>query len=79
MRDPIEILRACSSTEPCTFSEFLHGLADVPEKDDKEEWRELFAAVSYAEDNGWIEVERNGSNIESLMLPEAGVARLKRK
>lgn len=79
MRDLNEILRACPSTEPATFSEFLRGLDDVPEKGDKDEWRELFAVVSYAEDNGWIEVERNGSHIESLMLTEAGVARVKRK
>lgn len=79
MRDTDEILRACPSTEPASFYEFLRGLRDIPAKGDKEAWAELFDEVRAVEHMGLIEVEYNGRLIESLMLTEAGVARLKRQ
>jgi hypothetical protein len=72
-----EILRAVSSTEPCTFSEFLHGLPDVPERGDKEAWAELFDKLEMFENLGLVEIERNGGRIESLVLTEAGTAKVK--
>lgn len=76
-QDILEILRACPSTEPATFSEFLHGLPDVPSKGDREAWAELFDKVHAAENLGLIEVEYAGSRIESVILTDEGVARVK--
>jgi len=75
----LEILRACPSTEPATFNEFLRGLKDVPAKGDREAWAELFDRVRQAENMGLIEVDR-GSNdrMESFVLTDEGVAALKK-
>lgn len=74
-----EILAAISSTEPCTFGEFLDGLPDVPEKGDREAWSELLGRLKLAERLGYVEIERasRDGSIESLMLTPAGIDRLK--
>lgn len=77
-REISEILRACPSTEPASFYEFLRGLRDIPAKGDKEAWAELFDEVRAVENMGLIEVEYNGRLIESIMLTEAGVAKVKK-
>lgn len=73
----IEILRACPSTEPATFGEFLRGLPDPPERGEREEWAALFRQIEYAEELGLIEVERTHGKIDSLMLTQDGIGRLK--
>lgn len=78
-RSTDEILRACPSTEPASFYEFLRGLQDIPAKGDKEAWAELFDEVRAVENMGLIEVEYNGRLIESLMLTQAGIAQLKKR
>lgn len=76
----LEILQACPSTEPATFSEFLRGLSDVPSKGDREAWADLFDRVRQAENMGLIEVERDANNrMESVILTGEGVAALKKK
>lgn len=74
-----EILSAIPSTEPCSFSEFLDGLPDVPEKGDREAWSELFGRLKLAERLGYVEIERadRDGSIESLILTPAGVDRVK--
>lgn len=74
----IEVLRAISSTEPSTFSEFCRGLSDCPERGDREAWAEVFDTLEAVETLGLIEIERDRSNrIETLILTEAGAARVK--
>lgn len=72
-----EILRAISSTEPCTFSEFLRGLPDAPERGDREAWAKLFDKMEMFENLGLVEIERVNSRIDTLILTEAGVAKVK--
>jgi hypothetical protein len=75
----LEILQACPSTEPATFSEFLRGLKDVPSKGDREAWADLFDRVRQVENMGLIEVERgDSSRMESFMLTGEGIAVLKK-
>ena len=75
----IVILRACPSTEPATFSEFLRGLPDVPSKGDREAWADLFDRVRQAENMGLIEVERDSNDrMESVILTGEGLAALKK-
>lgn len=74
----MEILRACPSTEPATFSEFLRGLPSPPMKGEREEWASLFRQIEYAESLDLIEVERTNGKIESLMLTQDGIGRLKK-
>lgn len=74
----IEVLRAISSTEPSTFSEFCRGLSACPERGDKGAWAEVFDTLEAVETLGLIEIERDRSNrIETLILTDAGVARVK--
>lgn len=74
----LEILRACSSTEPSTFNEFLRGLRSPPERGDKPAWAALFRNIDYLGIQGYIEIERDGDNrIESLLLTEDGIAAVK--
>lgn len=73
-----ELLAAISSTEPCTFSEFLAGLPDVPERGHSSEWAELFDQLRWAENAGLVEIERTGKSIESLLLTAEGVEAVRR-
>lgn len=73
-----ELLAAIPSTEPCTFSEFLAGLPDVPERGHSSEWAELFDQLRWAENAGLVEIERIGRNIESLVLTAEGAAAVRR-
>lgn len=76
-----EILAAIPSTEPATFSEFLNGLPDVPEKGDKPAWAELFGSLDFLESEGLVEIERANKrgSIESLMLTGEGAAMVRRR
>lgn len=74
----MDILRACPSTEPATFNEFLRGLANPPMKGEREEWASLFRQIEYAESEGLIEVERTNGKIDSLILTQDGIGRLKK-
>lgn len=80
MKDELlEILRACPSTEPATFSEFLRGLFDPPTRGEREGWATLFRQIDYLERQGLIEVERDsGNRIESLILTQDGIGIIKR-
>ena len=72
------ILEATSSTEPSSFSEFCRALgSDCPERGERDEWAELFDCVKAAEILNFIEVERVNGKIDTLILTEAGVARVK--
>jgi DNA-binding transcriptional ArsR family regulator len=74
----LDILRACSSTEPATFSEFLRGLPDIPERGDKPAWSALFRKLDILERDGYIDVERDGNNrIETLRLTDAGISEVR--
>jgi predicted transcriptional regulator len=75
-----DILSAIPSTEPCSFSEFLAGLPDVPEKGDRDAWRDLFSQLKTLENAGLVEVERasRGGSIESLLLTGDGAERVRR-
>lgn len=75
-----EILAAIPSTEAASFNEFLNALPDVPEKGDREAWRELFEQLTDLEMRGWVEVERanRGGSIESLLLTAEGVEEVRR-
>lgn len=74
----LDLLSAIGSTEPSTFNEFLRALGDeAPDREDKAGWRILFKAIERAEENGLIEVSRAGMRIDSLMLTEAGAARVR--
>lgn len=77
MRTIDEILKACPSTEPATFYEFLSELDDVPEKGDKPEWAALFRAIEKAERAGLIQVQRDDGKIDLLMLTPEGAERVK--
>lgn len=76
-----DILNAIPSTEPCSFSEFLNALPDVPVKGDRGGWSVLFAQLRRLEVDGLIEVERanSGGSIESLMLTGEGVEAVRRQ
>lgn len=74
----IEVLRAISSTEPSTFSEFCRGLHNCPERGDREAWAEVFDTLEAVETLGLVEIERDKHyKIETLILTEGGVARVK--
>lgn len=68
---------ATSSTEPSTFSEYCRGLRDCPERGDSAAWADLFKAISNGERLGLIEVERLNGKIETLILTEAGAAKVR--
>lgn len=73
-----EVLQACPSTELATFSEFLRGLSDAPERGDREAWADLFDCVGQAEGLGLVQVERDGrGRMESTVLTEAGTAKVR--
>lgn len=73
-----EILKAIPSTEPCSFSEFLRGLPEIPEQG---EWAPLMAALSRLEHReGLIETERldlESSRIQSIILTDKGIRRVR--
>lgn len=74
------LLGAIGSTEPSTFEEVLQALGDeAPARGEKKEWFDFFTSVNAAEKKGLIEVEKqpDGKKVESMILTEAGVARLK--
>lgn len=67
------ILGAIGFTEPSSFGEFCGALgADCPEKGDRDAWRELFSTLNGLAAEGLVEIERDGRNIESIVLTEAG-------
>jgi hypothetical protein len=71
------LMEAISSTEPSTFREFLGSLRD-DSPDDKREWWELFRDLETLESELFVEIERlKGGKIDTLILTEAGVARLR--
>lgn len=71
----ITILKAIPSTEPATFRELCSALgSDKPEKGDKRAWWELFSSIEKLEKQELIEVDRNGTSIDTLILTEAGAA-----
>lgn len=75
-----DLLDAIGSTEPSSFNEFLHALGDeAPEREDKTGWRKLFKAIEKAAEDGLIEVSRAGTKIDSLILTEAGIARVRHR
>ena len=75
MTEMDDILQVVPSTEPATFSEFLRGLKDAPERGDKAEWSILFRQLERLEADGLVEIERSGNKIDTLILTEAGAAR----
>lgn len=71
----LTILKAIPSTEPATFYEFVGALGDdAPERGDKKGWWELFRDLEDLADSAVIEIERQATHIESLMLTEIGAA-----
>lgn len=72
-----KILEAIPSTEPATFGEFCRAYDDCPEKGDREGWAEVFDKLNTLENLDLIEVERANDRIQTLILTDAGVQRLK--
>lgn len=74
----LNILSAISSTKPVSFGDFCYELDDdCPERGDKRAWAALFAALDEAEGLGYVNVVRAGNNIDTLVLTEEGVAKIK--
>ena len=74
------ILAAIGSTEPRPFSGFCRALGDhCPDQGDTAGWRGVFQALRNAESLGLIIVRRDGKDIESLRLTEAGADRIRTK
>ena len=72
------VLEATPSTEPSSFNEFCRALgSDCPERGERDDWAELFDCIKAAENLDLIEVERVNGKIDTLILTEAGVARIK--
>jgi hypothetical protein len=69
----LEFLMLIPSTEPFDFGELCSALGgDVP--GDRGAWAELFAKIKHLEQDGFVEVERAGGRLESIMLAPAGAA-----
>jgi len=74
------LLSAIGSTEETTFNELCQALGDdCPERGNTPEWRDLFRTVSCAEKEGLVRVDRVGGKIGTLILTEAGAARVREK
>ena len=72
------ILEAVPSTECASFSEFCRALgSDCPERGERDDWAELFDCIKAAENLDLVEVERVNGKIDTLILTEAGVARVR--
>lgn len=73
-----DILAAIGSTEVSDFNDFCSGLgADRPEAGDRSGWREVFTLLGECERDGLVEVERVEGKIDTLILTEAGAARVR--
>lgn len=72
MNETTRILCAISSTEPCTFGEFLNELGD-----DRPEWRQLFSTLESLEAQELVTIERFGGNgrIDTMQLTDLGAER----
>jgi hypothetical protein len=77
MIDTLDILAAVSLTEPTTFGDFCNALNDCPERGDRDGWRSLFGQLNFCERNGYVVIERDDRNIESIQLTDAGAAKLR--
>jgi hypothetical protein len=76
--DELIILKAISSTEESAFYEFLRGLgSEAPERGDRTAFFQLFRQLDKLENDGLIEISRNGEKIDGMILTESGVARVK--
>lgn len=75
----LTLLKAIGSTEPSDFNEICRALGDdCPRPSDSEyTWRDFFAALNTAQDQGLIEVDWAGNRINTVILTEAGVAKVK--
>ena len=72
------ILSAIGSQEPSTFSEFCSALDDnCPEE--KSEWAKLFRALEELQRHGFVEIEKTGGKVDTLILTEAGANRIREK
>ncbi len=75
-----DILAAIGSTETSDFNDFCSGLgADRPDAGDRAGWREVFTLLGDCEREGLVEVERVGGKVETLILTEAGAAKVRAK
>ncbi len=74
MNETARILCAISSTEPCTFYEFLRGLrSSKPETGS--EYRQLFLTLESLEEQEFVTIERTKGRIDTLMLTDLGAER----
>lgn len=72
------ILQAIPSTEPADFREFCQALgSERPEN--SAEWSVLFRQLEKLEVDELVEVERTRGKIDTLILTEAGAARVRSK
>ena len=72
------LLAAIGSTEESSFGEMCNALGDdCPDKGDKTAWHTLFNMINIAEEEELVEVHRNGTKIDGLILTEAGITELK--
>lgn len=72
------ILSAIGSTEASSFNEFC-GALDRHCPEERSEWAQLFKAVRKLEAAGFIEITRDGKDIEGLQLTDAGANRIRDK
>lgn len=69
-----KILISIGSSEPSDFNEFCRELGD-DKPDNKTDWAILFKTLEFLEASGLVEVERSGTQIDTLVLTDLGAER----
>ena len=70
------LLQCIGSTEESSFGEVCQALGD-DKPADRSEWGAFFRSVEDLERQGLIEVSRVNGKIDSMILTEAGAARVR--
>lgn len=68
-----KLLKVIGYTEPTDFSELCTGLGSF-RPCSSPEWAKLFQAVDDMEEEGLVETDKSGRNLESIQLTEEGAA-----
>jgi hypothetical protein len=77
--DTLTLLKAIRSAEPSDFSDLCNALGDdKPERGDRDGWSDLFNTLRSLEKDGLVQISWfHNKNVDSLMLTEAGAARVR--
>ena len=74
----LTLLKAIPSTQEASFREVCNALGDdKPEKGVKGEWGKFFSVLKKLERDGLVEISWTGDQVDSLILTEAGAARVR--